>query len=360
MNILKASRAIKLAIISSILLTLIAISAYIYYLNFTTSSSSSEWSNLGTYLTGICSILTLFITATTALLLVDQIRDQKEINNFDRLIKHRSMFFECINTYLESEKVYTVKDQNKVYKNFFPNNSISKIYTITDTNISIQFGKLEKKLSAIESARTKTAIQPQQILRDLMAINDILDITPLKARAGDIIYNNRNFGVNIYNINYTLKNSADYIGSIELFLNSPKDISKPQKGYNEQQIRELVSHIIAIEQESDSLIYIYNDSDLDGLISQLHKQTLIANSSSLLTLENLCKTYLEKIIEGTPRENIKSDLFNLYINLKRNRISYGGHSDITSEATELLEALENHKEMFQSYTDKKWGKFFPI
>lgn len=353
------SKLITITVILVVALLSAIISTYIYKLELTTSSTMIEWSNFGTFLAGISSTFTLIITIVTAALLLSQITNQKEANNFERLIKHRSMFFENIESYIESENQHIVTDKNRVYNNFFPNNTTLHINTITSTKDNEAFSNVVRIINSIDKSRDNNKINSLLALKEMIEINEFLCLKHTENISGDIIYNGRNYGINIFDINNVFKKSINYISSIGGFLRSSEDIPKFHTGYNKLEIKSIIKDIVAMaEKDSDNIYHIHVSDHKDGYVTKLYIALIMTNDDRLIELEKYCHQYLVGLRKGKSNELNNRSLSSIYMNLIRNKSIYAGHSCIVSETGELLEILENCKDSFQSYIDKQLGSIF--
>lgn len=205
----------KISAVVVVALGVIIFGAYWYNLRHI-SSDHAAWSSFGSLLSGFFTLGGVIATIATLLFLNAQNKNhqdfidwQKQAMSFDQYINHRKFFVERLNelqTVCDNKIRFTNPDH--LYSAVFPDNFPTKINLIVvpkrEDGAENLLGDLCNRLEYIESAFERTKWDDHSVREfayDLITVQDHLQFEWIGEDSdGDILFEERNTGLNIYSI----------------------------------------------------------------------------------------------------------------------------------------------------------------
>lgn len=344
-----------LALIFFISLIIGALLLYGLYNGYQLSSLSEEWSKFGSYLAGISGAATFITAIVTATIILKQSREQKEIHNFDRLIKHRALFFEAIDSFTSSHENISLPNRNKVYDNFFPNNRISQLSLFLEPRENSKLEWILKIIKSDDKELSEPIKNPMHVLKELVDINYFLGIQRKESVSGDVIWHGSNYGLNIFEINKTYKLCSEYIENLEKFFNSKQIKPERVTFYTKSQLDTIIKSIAAKDKSHED-VYIFTDDTLHGKVVKLYLFLLKRPKQDYHTLNVACEKYIKGIRDNKSLTYKKECLSGIHSILRDNRNQHLGDSNINDIADDTFKKLNDNKDNFLTPLINSWDK----
>lgn len=272
------------------------------------SHDHAAWGSFGSLLSAFITLAGFIITIATLVFLNSQNDWQKKTQGFDWYIKHRQLFMERLKE-LQATLGEQVRFRNpeKLYEGIFPDHYLEMAGFAHRPRRSEQAGKLldrvAEKLNALDVATQKTEWNRKDAVRFAV---DLIDASwDLEAEwvggdsDGDIIWNGRNSGVNIYSVDETTARLHLIYDSMLRFGGRPE-----YEGFKQSPLRFLREALVdAFNRETGELISVVKNSPFLSPLENL--LVAVRDIKDIKGRQVLPRTYNRLLIAIRSRDAVK-------------------------------------------------------
>lgn len=229
MNSRRAISIIKTILATGIIFALTIILLYFTTFNDKLSSSSDDWANFGSLLSGAFTLCGSLATIATLLFIHEENKDNKEVIQhqtealaFEQYLKHRELFINLITETTKATsnniEIYNIDD---LYKRIFANNKPTNrpIYAVDlKSTTNCKPGDLKDIIASYNILTGYVTQNSPEVAIQLRKLTSMLHIRCLEPPCnGDLIFKGTNTGINIYDIQSKTQEISKIINALLYF-----------------------------------------------------------------------------------------------------------------------------------------------